>query len=40
MKNFLVEEKERIEILKRHKLLVEQTKNNSQEIIRAGFTAG
>ena len=40
MKNFLVEEKERIEILKRHKLLVEQTKNNSQEIIMAGFKAG
>ena len=40
MKNFVVEESERIEILKRHKLLNEQTTNNSKEIIMAGFSAG
>lgn len=40
MKQFLVEESERIEILKRHRLLAEQTTNNSKEIIMAGFSAG
>ena len=39
MKNFLVEESERIEILKRHRLLSEQT-NNSRDIIQAGISAG
>lgn len=40
MKNFLVEESERIEILKRHKLVVEQKTNNSKAIIEAGESAG
>ncbi len=40
MKNFLVEESERIEILKRHKLVVEQKTNQSYQIIKAGYDAG
>jgi len=40
MKNFLVEESERIEILKKHKLIVEQKTNNSKAIIEAGMSAG
>ena len=40
MKNFLVEESERIEILKRHKLVVEQQMPESYNKLMAGWKAG
>jgi hypothetical protein len=40
MKNFLVEESERIEILKRHKLVVEQQMPESYNKLMAGWQAG